>query len=68
MWRTFYIGLSCTDRRRRIPLNRVEGHRYFQTLPLRASFFRSDKVEVGDFEEIDPFADLDDDDDAIEEM
>lgn len=38
-------------------LRRVEGKRYFQTPPLRASFVRPDKVTVGDFPEIDPFAD-----------
>jgi hypothetical protein len=44
---------------------RVEGTRYFQTLPLRASFLRPDKIEVGDFEELDPFAELDDEDEEM---
>ncbi|GJN89282.1 hypothetical protein Rhopal_002261-T1 [Rhodotorula paludigena] len=40
----------------------VEGKRYFQTGPLRASFVRPDKVTVGDYPELDPFAeDLEDD-------
>ncbi|GAA5851330.1 hypothetical protein JCM8547_004209 [Rhodosporidiobolus lusitaniae] len=39
----------------------VDGKRYFQTLPLRASFVRPDKVTVGDFPEEDPFAELDED-------
>ncbi|BGO93979.1 hypothetical protein NBRC10512_005214 [Rhodotorula toruloides] len=43
----------------------VEGKRYFQTGPLRASFVRPDKVTVGDFPELDPFAD---DDEEAEEM
>ncbi|GAA5893766.1 hypothetical protein JCM5296_001128 [Sporobolomyces johnsonii] len=34
----------------------VDGKRYFQTQPLRASFVRPDKVTLGDFPEIDPFA------------
>ncbi|GAA5963061.1 hypothetical protein JCM3765_001755 [Sporobolomyces pararoseus] len=34
----------------------VDGKVYFETLPLRASFVRPDKVTVGDFPEIDPFA------------
>ncbi|BGP55342.1 hypothetical protein JCM8202_002158 [Rhodotorula sphaerocarpa] len=41
----------------------VEGKRYFQTGALRGSFVRPDKVTVGDFPELDPFADEDDDDD-----
>lgn len=40
--------------------DRVEGKRYFQTAPLRASFVRPDKVTVGDFPELDPFADDED--------
>ncbi|GAA5882052.1 hypothetical protein JCM3774_005123 [Rhodotorula dairenensis] len=44
----------------------VDGKRYFLTGPLRASFVRPDKVTVGDFPELDPFAD--DDDDKDEEM
>lgn len=39
---------------------RVDGKRYFQTAPLRASFVRPDKVTIGDFPELDPFADDDD--------
>jgi hypothetical protein len=39
---------------------RVEGKRYFQTAPLCASFVRPDKVTVGDFPELDPFAEDDD--------
>ncbi|BGP31913.1 hypothetical protein JCM10296v2_003692 [Rhodotorula toruloides] len=39
----------------------VEGKRYFQTGPLRASFVRPDKVTVGDFPELDPFAEGEDD-------
>ncbi|GAA5854942.1 hypothetical protein JCM5353_008644 [Sporobolomyces roseus] len=35
----------------------VDGKVYFETLPLRASFVRPDKVKVGDYPEIDPFAD-----------
>lgn len=35
----------------------VDGKRYFETGPLRASFVRPDKVTVGDFPELDPFAD-----------
>jgi tubulin-folding cofactor B len=38
----------------------VDGERYFKTGPLRASFVKPDKVEVGDFPELDPFADDDD--------
>ncbi|KAM0746866.1 hypothetical protein T439DRAFT_329551 [Meredithblackwellia eburnea MCA 4105] len=38
----------------------VEGKRYFKTLPQRASFVRPDKVVVGDFPEIDPFAEDED--------
>ncbi|GAA6002365.1 hypothetical protein JCM10207_001083 [Rhodosporidiobolus poonsookiae] len=34
----------------------VDGKRYFTTPPLRASFVRPDKVTVGDFPELDPFA------------
>ncbi|POY71813.1 hypothetical protein BMF94_5174 [Rhodotorula taiwanensis] len=45
----------------------VEGQRYFQTGPQRASFVRPDKVTVGDFPELDPFAD-DDDEGEDEEM
>ncbi|CEQ39150.1 SPOSA6832_00652, partial [Sporobolomyces salmonicolor] len=37
----------------------VDDQRYFQTQPLRASFVRPDKVTVGDFPEIDPFAEDD---------
>ncbi|KAL8283780.1 hypothetical protein RQP46_005212 [Phenoliferia psychrophenolica] len=37
----------------------VDGKRYFQTPPLRASFVRPDKTMVGDFPELDPFADDD---------
>lgn len=40
--------------------DRVEGKRYFRTPPLRASFVRPEKVTVGDFPKIDPFADDDD--------
>jgi hypothetical protein len=40
----------------------VDGKRYFETGPLRASFVRPDKVTVGDFPELDPFADEDEDD------
>ncbi|GAA5916583.1 hypothetical protein JCM6882_002550 [Rhodosporidiobolus microsporus] len=40
----------------------VDGKRYFQTAPLRASFVRPDKVEVGDFPEEDPFAELEEED------
>lgn len=43
-----------------IPVRRVDGKRYFQTPPLRASFVRPDKVTVGDFPELDPFADDED--------
>ncbi|GAA5821521.1 hypothetical protein JCM3770_001062 [Rhodotorula araucariae] len=39
----------------------VEGKRYFETAPLRASFVRPDKVKVGDYPELDPFAELEDD-------
>lgn len=35
----------------------VDGKVYFETLPMRASFVRPDKVKVGDYPEIDPFAD-----------
>lgn len=45
----------------------VDGKVYFETLPMRASFVRPDKVTVGDYPEIDPFAE-DDDDDDDEEM
>ncbi|GAA5928623.1 tubulin-folding cofactor B [Sporobolomyces koalae] len=38
----------------------VDGKVYFETLPQRASFVRPDKVRVGYFPEIDPFADDDD--------
>ncbi|BGP16011.1 hypothetical protein JCM10213_005438 [Rhodosporidiobolus nylandii] len=38
----------------------VDGKRYFTTPPLRASFVRPDKVTVGDFPELDPFADEED--------
>lgn len=38
------------------PFPSVDGKTYFETLPLRASFVRPDKVTVGDFPEIDPFA------------
>lgn len=38
----------------------VDGKRYFETGALRASFVRPDKVTVGDFPELDPFADEDD--------
>lgn len=38
----------------------MDGERYFQTGSLRASFVKPDKVEVGDFPELDPFADEDD--------
>lgn len=50
----------------RCPRSSVNGKRYFETGPLRASFVRPDKVTVGDFPELDPFAD--DDDDLDEEM
>lgn len=40
----------------------VDGKRYFETGPLRASFVRPDKVTVGDFPELDPFADEEEDD------
>lgn len=40
-------------------LRRVDGKRYFQTQPLRASFVRPDKVTVGNFPELDPFAEED---------
>jgi tubulin-folding cofactor B len=43
-----------------ISLYSVEGKVYFETLPLRASFVRPDKVTVGDYPEIDPFADDED--------
>ncbi|GAA5909943.1 hypothetical protein JCM8208_006394 [Rhodotorula glutinis] len=46
----------------------VDGKRYFETAPLRASFVRPDKVKVGDYPELDPFADLEDDDDEEMEM
>ncbi|GAA5824195.1 hypothetical protein JCM11251_001562 [Rhodosporidiobolus azoricus] len=39
----------------------VDGKRYFQTAPLRASFVRPDKVTVGDLPEEDPFAEMDED-------
>ncbi|GAA5836100.1 hypothetical protein JCM3766R1_001965 [Sporobolomyces carnicolor] len=39
----------------------VEGKTYFETLPMRASFVRPDKVTVGDYPELDPFAEDDDD-------
>lgn len=45
---------------------RVEGKRYFQTGPLRASFVRPDKVTVGDFPELDPFAEELGDDEEME--
>ncbi|BGP39926.1 hypothetical protein JCM10450v2_003905 [Rhodotorula kratochvilovae] len=38
----------------------VDGKRYFETAPLRASFVRPDKVKVGDYPELDPFAELED--------
>ncbi|GAA5911538.1 tubulin-folding cofactor B [Sporobolomyces salmoneus] len=37
----------------------VDGKVYFETLPMRASFVRPDKVTIGDFPEIDPFAEDD---------
>ncbi|KAM0787654.1 hypothetical protein ACM66B_003718 [Microbotryomycetes sp. NB124-2] len=37
----------------------VDGTRYFQTGPQRASFLRPSKVVVGDFPELDPFAEDD---------
>ncbi|TNY20888.1 tubulin-folding cofactor B [Rhodotorula diobovata] len=46
----------------------VDGKRYFQTAPLRASFVRPDKVKVGDYPELDPFAELDEDEADDEEM
>lgn len=46
----------------------VDGKRYFETAPLRASFVRPDKVKVGDYPELDPFADLDDDEEDEMEM
>lgn len=39
----------------------VEGKRYFQTMPMRATFVKPDKVTIGDFPEIDPFAEDDED-------
>ena len=44
----------------RVSRDSVDGERYFKTGPLRASFVKPDKVEVGDFPELDPFADDDD--------
>ncbi|SCZ99276.1 BZ3500_MvSof-1268-A1-R1_Chr3-1g05919 [Microbotryum saponariae] len=37
----------------------VDGVKYFEAKPLRASFVRPDKVTVGNFPEVDPFADDD---------
>lgn len=39
---------------------RVDGKRYFQTGPLRASFVKPSSITVGDFPELDPFAEDDD--------
>ncbi|GAA5981749.1 hypothetical protein JCM10908_004588 [Rhodotorula pacifica] len=39
----------------------VDGKRYFETGPLRASFVRPDKVTIGDYPELDPFADEEED-------
>ncbi|GAA5977632.1 hypothetical protein JCM11641_006881 [Rhodosporidiobolus odoratus] len=44
----------------------VDGKRYFQTPPLRASFVRPDKVTVGDFPELDPFAEEELEDEEME--
>ncbi|GAA6060529.1 hypothetical protein JCM10212_005610 [Sporobolomyces blumeae] len=44
----------------------VDGKTYFETAPLRASFVRPDKVKVGDYPEINPFADDDLDADEME--
>ncbi|KAI5475046.1 hypothetical protein MNV49_002071 [Pseudohyphozyma bogoriensis] len=38
----------------------VEGKRYFQTPPFRASFVKPENVRVGDYPELDPFADEED--------
>ncbi|KAK4056832.1 hypothetical protein OIO90_002082 [Microbotryomycetes sp. JL221] len=55
----FWVGIEWDE-----PVGKndgaVEGKRYYQTGPMRASFVRPDKVTVGDFPELDPFADEDD--------
>jgi hypothetical protein len=56
---SFFISSTSTDAL--ILSHSVDGKVYFETLPLRASFVRPDKVTVGDFPEIDPFAEDEED-------
>ncbi|SGY45751.1 BQ5605_C001g00333 [Microbotryum silenes-dioicae] len=55
---TVWVGIEWDE-----PVGRndgsVDGVKYFETKPLRASFVRPDKVTVGNFPEVDPFADDD---------
>ncbi|KAK9448561.1 CAP Gly-rich domain-containing protein [Limtongia smithiae] len=48
-----------------VPGRQGPAKRYFSAKPNHGSFVRPDKVDVGDFPEIDIFADDDDDDDEI---